>query len=58
VTLNTQPWREKSEKNSEETWVNINIDPIVTGNYSTLQIDKLMTEMKRKNDIPILGSFG
>lgn len=58
VTLNGQPWRDKSEKSSKETWVNINVAPAATGNYSTLTIEKLMIEMKRQNYIPILGMFG
>jgi hypothetical protein len=59
VTYNSSPWKGVKDKPSNEKWIHIYIQPQGVGDYSSEQIEGLLTELKRANYTPVLGgTFG
>lgn len=58
VVFGGGPWKKKNEKKSGEIWVNVNISPVGTGNFSEAQIKQLLESLKQSGYTPLLGSFG
>ena len=58
VTYNGGPWKGRAGKGGQERWVDVYIDPVSVGEFSTDQIDQLVEELKTSGYTPLPGMFG
>lgn len=58
VTLEGKPWGGISSKPVGARWINLVIDVTAQRDYKPEEIDRLVTELKKKGLEPVLGSFG
>jgi hypothetical protein len=58
VTYQGGHWKGPEEKEANEKWINIYIDPMAVGDFSSDQVENLMEQLATSGYTPLLGLFG